>query len=72
MSLMGIEFITHDLITLTLLPMINLGIPNVTSTTGVLILVFSQFAMNLCAIKFINNHFPILNGKVKFKKTSAL
>lgn len=63
LALMGLEFITHDLVTLTLLPMLNLGIPNINSTLCVLIIVIIQFVINMYIIKFLVNCFPILNGK---------
>lgn len=65
---MGLEFLTHGYITLVFLPMINLGIPNIVSTSGVITVTIGQFLINIVLAFYINRHFPILNGKIGKRK----
>lgn len=67
MSLMGLEYITHNIIPLTFLPLINLGIPNITSSMSVLIIVTLQLAITVPIALFLGKYFPVLNGKIKIK-----
>lgn len=60
MNFMGVEFITHNLFTWSILPMINLGIPVVSST--IIIVVIIQLMINLWISNRINRYVPILNG----------
>ena len=62
MNFMGLEFITHNLFALSILPMINLGIPVVSSTIQVLIVVIIHLMINLWISNRINRYVPILNG----------
>ena len=62
MNFMGVEFITHNLFTLSILPMINLGIPVISSTIQVIIVVIIQLMINLWISNRINRYVPILNG----------
>ena len=63
MSFMGLEYITHGYFALSFLPMINLGIPNITSTIHVITIIIIQVEINLFISRKINKYFPILNGK---------
>ncbi len=67
---MGLEFLTHGYITLVFLPMINLGIPNIVSTSGVITVTIGQFLINIVLAFYINQYFPILNGKIRKKRES--
>ena len=62
MNFMGLEFITHNLIILFILPMINLEIPVISSTIQVLSVVIIQLMINLWISNRINRYIPILNG----------
>ncbi len=65
-SMMGLEFITHSYLALSLLPMINLGIPKVISTVDVITLEVFHFGLNYLIIKSMVFHFPALMGKTEF------
>lgn len=62
MNFMGLEFITHNLIILFILPMINLEIPVISSTIQVLSVIIIQLMINLWISNRINRYIPILNG----------
>lgn len=62
MNFMGLEYITHGFWALSYLPMINLGIPNVSSTIDVVTAIFIQMAINLWISNRINKYVPVLNG----------
>lgn len=62
MNFMGLEFITHNLIILFILPMINLEIPVISSTIQVLSVIIIQLMINLWISNRINRYVPILNG----------
>ena len=62
MNFMGLEFITHNLFTLSILPMINLEIPVISSTIQVLSVIIIQLMINLWISNRINRYIPILNG----------
>lgn len=72
MSLMGLEYITHNIIPLIFLPLINLGIPNITSSISVLIIVALQLAITVPIALFLGKYFPVLNGKTKIKARNSL
>ena len=72
MSLMGLEYITHNIIPLIFLPLINLGIPNITSSISVLIIVALQLAITVPIALFLGKYFPVLNGKIKIKARNSL
>ena len=62
MNFMGLEFITHNLIILFILPMRNLEIPVISSTIQVLSVIIIQLMINLWISNRINRYIPILNG----------
>lgn len=65
MSLVGLEYITHSYLTLSLLPMLNLGIPNMVSTVDVMTITLATLWINCRLARGINKYFPVLNGKWK-------
>ena len=68
MNFMGLEWITHSFFTLTFLPMINLGIPSISSTMHVVTITVIQIAINLWISNRINKYFPVLNGDFRINK----
>lgn len=68
MGLMGLEYITHGYIPLILLPMLNLGIPSIVNTEGVITVTAGAICINMFLMKLINKYMPILNGKKKWGK----
>lgn len=62
MNFMGLEYITHGYFALTFLPMINLGIPSINSTMGVVTITIIQIIINYWISNRINKYLPILNG----------
>lgn len=62
---MGLEYITHSFFPLDLLPMINLGIPSLTTTIRVLTNTLLTLEFNRFLSKKIVRYFPILNGNRK-------
>ena len=67
MALMGLEFITHNFIALVILPMLNLGIPNISSSLCVISMTILNVYINMKIIDFFDKSFPIFNGKYSKK-----
>lgn len=65
LNFMGLEYITHGYFALSLLPMLNLGIPTVSSTMHVITLSIIQVVINLWISRKINKYMPVLNGDWK-------
>ena len=61
----GIDFIIHDCIAVTLLPSLNLGIFNFCNELSIIMYNLLTVFLVYMIINPINNYFPILNGKVK-------
>ena len=62
---MGLEYITHVFLSITLWEMFNLKPINLSTTFSVIIFVIIQFIIHKPIVMFINKFFPILNGKEK-------
>ena len=62
MSIMGLEYITHSYIPLSVLPMLNLGIPNMVSTVDVITMTLVTLWINCRLARGIKMYFPVLNG----------
>lgn len=65
MIFIGIEFLLHDYISLTLTVSFNLGIYNFTNSLSLITYVFIMFLIILPLVDIINKYFPVLNGKTK-------
>lgn len=63
MSMFGLEYITHSYIPLSLLPMINLGVPNIKGSVDVITIEVFHIMINYVIAKAIENYFPALNGR---------
>ena len=66
-ALMGLEFITHSYIPLCVLPMLNMGIPTINSTQGVITITMATLLLNCWIARKIGKFFPVLNGRWKPK-----
>lgn len=67
-SLMGLEFITHSFIPLSLLPMLNMGIPSIASTVDVITITLATLWLNCRIARDIDRYFPVLNGRWRVKE----
>lgn len=67
-SLMGLEFITHGFIPLSLLPMLNMGIPSIASTVNVITITLATLWLNCRIARGIDRYFPVLNGRWRVKE----
>ena len=65
MSHMGLEFITHSFLSITIFEMFNLTPINLSSSHAVIMFVIVQFIVHYPIVNAIDKYFPILNGKLK-------
>ena len=65
MSHMGLEFITHGFLSITIFDILHAELPNMASTYSVLLFTFIQFLVHIPIIRIINIYCPILGGKIK-------
>ena len=65
MIFIGIEFLLHDYISLTITPSFNLGIYNFINSQSLITYVFIMIIIIMPLIDVINKYIPILNGKTK-------
>lgn len=71
MIFIGIEFILHNYIALTVTVSLNLGVYNFVNSLSLITYTFLMFLIIIPLIDIINQYFPILNGKERKKIKEA-